>query len=513
MVFSGLVLSSVVTELTVRPLEKMLKTMRQIASTVFQMTAVVTEEDEDDEMVDIDASSEMKLLEKVVQKLAVIVDLQTRKEPEAGEDMQEEDIAILIMMRGRSAPMANKPGKGARYSGIRQRGTIAVNSPNNIRLEDFGMTQEHYNSFGFNTLSLTKAQRNKIVSYTIWHYPEPGQCLLGGIDGEQTLQRFIHAIEKEYLPNPFHNYAHAVDVVHGVAKLMRLTHAESFLSEVEQFSLLIAAVAHDLGHPGVNNSFLLEVGHELALQYNDCSPLENMHCAKLYTLVGNQSANVFSTLTREDYRESRKTCIEAILHTDMMMHQAMIKDLEMLFQMHSEVFKTWNGLKGDGQASGIRASTSSGHDPELEIFAMPEHKTKLLDMLLHSADVSNPCREWEVTEAWAIVCLEEFFAQGDQEKVLGIPVQFLNDREKLNRPNSQIGFIEFMIAPFYMAQLRLFPQLSEYGTFLAENMAAWEEMWAKDVGPSEEDRQKVLTRVEAVRNKLEMAHTRTEVPT
>merc|ERR1719389_1279103 len=99
---------------------------------------------------------------------------------------------------------------------------------------------------------------------------------------------------------------------------MRMTFSELFFSELEQFTLLIAGIAHDLGHPGVNNGFLSEVGHELALQYNDRSPLENMHCAKLYTIVANPTTNVFQNLTKDQYKEVRKYCIDTILHTDMM---------------------------------------------------------------------------------------------------------------------------------------------------------------------------------------------------
>merc|ERR1719321_1340959 len=150
----------------------------------------------------------------------------------------------------------------------------------------------------------------------------------------------------------------------------------------------------------------------------------------------------------------------------------MVKDLQMLFQMNSEIF----------------TNCSMGVEAQMEVFSTPEHKILLMDNFLHSADVSNPCRVWDVSHAWAQCVLEEFFAQGDQEKMLGVPVQFLNDRDKLNRPNSQIGFLEFMIAPFFVIQVRLWPMLSEYGDNLSRNITNWEEMWAKEVNPDEESR-------------------------
>merc|ERR1719238_999034 len=109
---------------------------------------------------------------------------------------------------------------------------------------------------------------------------------------------------------------------------------------------------------------------------------------------------------------------------------------------------------------------------------------------------------WTITVAWAELCLEEFFAQGDQEKMLGIPVQFLNDRDKLNKPNSQIGFIEFMIAPLFAAKIRIWPGLHEFGDNLGANLSNWEEMWVKETKPAEEERQKVRGRVERVKDTL-----------
>merc|ERR1719493_73808 len=121
----------------------------------------------------------------------------------------------------------------------------------------------------------------------------------------------------------------------------------------------------------------------------------------------------------------------------------MVKELQMTYQMNQEVF------------SGRQADAAGCNMAEVEIFTQADTKRLVLDCILHSADVGNPSHLWDSCHAWAMVCLEEFFAQGDQEKMRGIPVQFLNDREKLNKPNSQIGFIEFMISPFFAAQLHL----------------------------------------------------------
>jgi len=490
MVFCGLALSSVVTDLAVRPLERMLGTVRKIASTVFKFSAEVTAGENDEEVTDIDSSNEMKLLEKVVQKLAIIADLQTtRNVPDKTEDMRDEDLGILSMMHG--ANIAEKKGRNTRRvsnsGGVGRKKGVGVPG---VRLEDFGVTQEVFNSWSFNALNLSKSQRVNLAVFTVCKFHEDGDGFVNTGDEVAMFQRFTTAVEKEYLPVPFHSFAHAIDVLHAVSRVLRCISSGSFLSELEEFSLLIAAIGHDIGHPGVNNGFLSEVGHELAMQYNDRSPLENMHCAKLYTITSKPESNVFYHLSKEQYKEVRKHCIESILHTDMMAHQAMVKDLQMLFQMNTEVFTTEPESDERGQ---LMISPA-----EIEIFSDQDTKTKVLNCVLHSGDVSNPCRAWEVTHAWALVCLEEFFAQGDQEKMLGIPVQFLNDRDKLNQPNSQIGFIEFMISPFFVAQIRLWPNLHEMGNNLSQNIANWQDMWEKEFTPAEEERSKVKGRVDKV---------------
>jgi len=494
MIFSSLVLSSVVTELAVKPLERMLQTVKDIAATVFKFAAE-QEEVEEEETYDIDSSSEMKLLEKVVQKLAIIADLQSGGGAmvEATEDMDEEDIGILNMMQGKDvvAEKTKAIGRRSVMPGMtgapiaKRKGLVQK-----VTYSDFGMTGDIYDSWNYNILDLTTPHRINLAMFTISRFHDPGDGFVNSELEAATLNKFIARVEKEYLPNPFHNFSHAVDVLHTVGRMMRIINSENFLVELEQYALLIAACAHDLGHPGVNNGFLSEVGHELALQYNDKSPLENMHCAKLYCIVAIAECNVFKNLTRDQYKEARKYCIETILHTDMMGHNGMVKDLQLLYQMNSDMFsaeKTNNGIA------------------VLEVLNQPASKALAMNNFLHSADVSNPCRTWECCQPWAMMVLEEFFAQGDQEKMLGVPVQFLNDRDKLNRPNSQIGFLEFMIVPFFAAQIKLWPSMKDLGTNLAGNTQKWSEMWIAETSPSEEDTKKVQNRVQKVFDVLDEA--------
>lgn len=414
--------------------------------------------------------------------------------------MGQEDVGILNMMQGKDVVQDGKKQRERRVSKlIEPKDLLLLSDKTNglsphcdrklVHLADADVAIELFNSYGFNTLALSKPQQATVGVYIISRFFDDGDGFIHNQKEQTKLEKFVHAVEQEYKTNPFHNFSHATDVLHGVARMMRMVQSENFLTELEHFSLLIAAIGHDIGHPGVNNGFLSEVGHELALQYNDLSPLENMHVSKLYSILVNQETNVFANLSKEQYKEARRYCIETILHTDMMGHQAMVKELQMFFQMNSEIFT--NGVMGEAQ---------------IEVFSKAETKMLVMDTFLHSADVSNPCRIWEVSQAWAMCVLEEFFSQGDQEKSLGVPVQFLNDRDKLNRPNSQIGFLEFMIAPFFAAQIKIFNTLHEYGDNLAQNLLMWESMWVLEVAPDEEARLKVRARVEKVKANLEEAN-------
>lgn len=69
--------------------------------------------------------------------------------------------------------------------------------------------------------------------------------------------------------------------MHAVFMVINSTKLLDWLDEQEIFSMLVAAYCHDVGHDGVNNTFHVASGSELALTYNDNSVLENMHAVRL----------------------------------------------------------------------------------------------------------------------------------------------------------------------------------------------------------------------------------------
>lgn len=64
----------------------------------------------------------------------------------------------------------------------------------------------------------------------------------------------------------------------------------------------------------------------------------------------------------------------------------------------------------------------------------PTDKDKLLVMTYgcHVSDISNLSKDWDLGLQWTNLLFEEFFAQGDLEKELGLPVGFMMDRDVIN---------------------------------------------------------------------------------
>lgn len=72
------------------------------------------------------------------------------------------------------------------------------------------------------------------------------------------LTKLLAVVRQFYIPNAYHNYKHAVDVLQSIFYILtHLTFLHTF-SDLEIFSLLLAAYCHDIRHPGCSNQFLVQ---------------------------------------------------------------------------------------------------------------------------------------------------------------------------------------------------------------------------------------------------------------
>lgn len=482
----GLLMSQSISQVALLPLERMLSVVRQRCQQIFKYTTDLKDEeeseDEDDDDQELEQSSEFMLLEKVVKKLAAIAHLSSvAGEPEVKDNMTENEIMTLNWLQGASVANGRKMIEGEDEKST----SMAIPTPRGkeglsaITGKIPANTLEELNTPDFNALSQTVELKIAIGTYVVWVHEG---CLAWVRDNvpENTLFKFMTAVKAKYpSENPFHNFSHGLDVLYNVSRFCRLANLQSTFTETSQFWLLIAASGHDLGHLGVNNQFLVETTHEVAVKYNDRSPLENLHCAMLFQITNSSpDTNVFANVDKDTYKEMRKGIIAAILHTDMVKHNEMIKELSLLYQLNSDAL---DSLKADGVVKSSAATTQT-----------------LMNALLHCADIGNPMKPWDLCYELAHLCLDEFFAQGDVEKERGIPVQVLNDREKVNRPNSQVGFIEFVICPMAESICNIFPQLDNLAHHLGINVQNWLQLWIDEASPPEEQTSKVSERVRRV---------------
>ncbi|KAK3287662.1 hypothetical protein CYMTET_4844 [Cymbomonas tetramitiformis] len=282
--------------------------------------------------------------------------------------------------------------------------------------------------------------------------------LEAGLIGPDEFWLFLAAVQKNYHENMYHNFHHAIDVTQTLYRMISLLDVRLQFSVTEKMALMVGALAHDMDHPGVTNNFLIASRDELAMTYNDASVLESRHVACLYGLLKQTTdADVFKNIVDDKtWREIRKIIIGCVLHTDMTHHFAMVSQVDLFYELHSEQL-----ARGDPFSS----------------FCKAEDRQFLFNMLLHSSDISNPVKPLNVYEKWADCVLGEFFMQGDLEKSKNMPVSPMMDRNTTNRPMSQINFIEFIVAPLYAPVVKIFPELIALEENLVANRKAFGEQF------------------------------------
>ena len=287
---------------------------------------------------------------------------------------------------------------------------------------------------------------------------------LGLLDEEilniSKIDPFLNSVSNQYKESSlYHNALHGSDVTHSVYIFFTHSNAEKIAKTnvLDLLSIIIAALGHDLGHPGLNNAFLINDSADMALTYNDVSVLENFHASTLFKTLRKSENNIFEKLTTIDYKIIRKRMISEILSTDMANHGKVISLIKSKISLNENNEYKLNLLSGNEQTKN-------------------EEQQCLLDFMLHLADLAHNTKLFNISIQWVELLSEEFWRQGDLEKELKLPVSFLCDREDVNIPKSQTGFISGFVIPNFECLVTIFPTLKFTLDNANENLKQWKKL-------------------------------------
>ncbi|XP_012590418.1 PREDICTED: high affinity cGMP-specific 3',5'-cyclic phosphodiesterase 9A, partial [Condylura cristata] len=152
--------------------------------------------------------------------------------------------------------------------------------------------------------------------------PAYPKCGGGGQRGAQAGRQLC--VQENYRNNPFHNFRHCFCVAQMMYSMICLCGLQEKLSQMDILALMTASICHDLDHPGYNNTYQVNARTELAVRYNDISPLENHHCAVAFRILARPECDIFANLPAEGFRQIRQAMITLILATDMARHAEIV---------------------------------------------------------------------------------------------------------------------------------------------------------------------------------------------
>ncbi|XP_048451993.1 high affinity cAMP-specific 3',5'-cyclic phosphodiesterase 7A isoform X5 [Rhincodon typus] len=237
------------------------------------------------------------------------------------------------------------------------------------------------------------------------------------------LRRFLVMVQEDYhRNNPYHNAVHAADVTQAMHCFLKETKLANSFSPWDVLLGLLAATTHDMDHPGVNQPFLIKTNHYLASLYKNTSVLENHHWRSAVCVL--QESKLFSHLAVEEIYQMESQLGSLILATDI------TRQNEFLSQLRTHLDMSDLHLDDAG------------------------HRHFMLQIALKCADISNPCRPWELSKQWSEKVTQEFFHQGDIERKYKLDISQLCDRHTETVANIQIGFITYVAKPLFVEWCR-----------------------------------------------------------
>ncbi|KAJ7778103.1 hypothetical protein B0H16DRAFT_1301368, partial [Mycena metata] len=282
--------------------------------------------------------------------------------------------------------------------------------------------------------------------------------------------------------NSYHNFEHALDVLQATYSYLRAanmvpplsilltqgtwkparrpTNAAliTLLTPPDLLILLLAAIGHDVGHPGFTNAFMANAAAPLSVVFDGESPLERMHVALLLRVMrscglggvldgdsapsappnpdSSKTPNAGKKTTRT---HTKRLLVDTVLATDMRVHDAFM-------------------LRFSDLLAG-RGDLSLGHK-----------RTVLCQAIIKCADISNPSRPYYISQHWASALLREWNNQAALELYHHLPPTL---EGRLKEASSQMFFIPGFVKPLLDLVLRGVPEMKPYAAQCDLNLKLW----------------------------------------
>jgi len=354
------------------------------------------------------------------------------------------------------------------------------------------------------------------------------------------MRRFLNHVKLFYNPkNLFHNFKHVWGVLHLSFQIL-INGGDEYLLPLDIFAVVIAALCHDIQHPGNNNAFEQATASDWskAKSYNvDAGILERHHATITHSLLNADGTDydILVGMSAEQKEHFRRQVALIILGTDMGKHPSILAEAQAYkrdesvkrsavptspreeeVEGKSEVApaSSSNGKKLNGATNGhidhhnthiIHSKVKSpktGHSKKFTIIEAscsqiayeeakparrdvvdasdPESRLAFSRVLVHTADIGAQTQCSKVALQWMNRCYGEFRSQAEREEILGIVTSpFLHDLKEDNKTfSAQHAFIEETVQPLWEAISRFLPRLAFAQDQLLRNKAGYKQMLA-----------------------------------
>ncbi|KAI6129536.1 hypothetical protein EV401DRAFT_1927761 [Pisolithus croceorrhizus] len=279
--------------------------------------------------------------------------------------------------------------------------------------------------------------------------------------------------------NSYHNFQHALDVLQACHAFLcaagvvppadvlyrdegpweprrrgRTDHLAFELSNMDLFALFIAAIGHDVGHPGLTNLFMKNANAPLSTVFDGKSALEHMH----YTILihAMRQHGLGALLDKPKVGQSfRKSLAGIVLATDMGVHFEFMKNFALL---------------------------ADGRD-----FPLDYKRLLFCQAIIKCADISNPSRPPGVSHYWANALMAEWTSQASLEKHLHLPPSVQLSSNPLGQVQGQIFFIDTFAKPLMDITARVIPEMQRFADQCTTNLVSWQKEKARLTGPCDQD--------------------------